>query len=126
MATLEDLLEDIRERLRAAEEVVGDQPGPLPEPERATVRSALQRAETESVQILDPGEQPVLDPPTAGHVMSASFSGLPSYAERFKQWGDQAYSEIQKIDPDDDYIGDRLRTIRHYMDEYRQKAGIAA
>ena len=102
MATLEGLLENIKDAIEAAEDIVEEQSGPLVDPDKSNVATKLTDAETDISTILDPNESPSLDPTDAGDEISVTLTTLPEYADKTEEWAQEAHIEAGNISPDHD------------------------
>ena len=127
-----DILEDIADDLEDAALEVGNNEGPLDEPERSRVANDLDAALLLVGQVLDPNQYPSLDPPDAGSI-DTSFDSvtLAAYARTCNKLAQDAVDEAHSKLVEDKVIGSRLKTIRHLITResphnYRTKAGIAS
>lgn len=125
MSVLADELKDLEDDLQDSEDLVGEQAGPLDQGTGETLRGHLDSAESHVDQILDPNQNPSLDPPGAGSVdTSVNPSALPACAQACRQMATAAHDESGKTTPDHAVIGTKLRTIKHLLPAYRDLAGI--
>ena len=123
MASMNELLNTGKQKLKDAEEVIGSKTT-LSESEAITVAGKLADAEDAIDTILDPAASPSLDPPGAGSVISGTPADLPAYAATCADYGAEAHTNWSDQTPDDDYIGSRLKTIAALLPGYRTAAGI--
>lgn len=130
---LEDLiqdLEDMADDLKDAETTVGEQQGPLVDPDLSRVAVRLDSAIAIIDRILDHLQYPSLDPPDAGEIdYVVSPDKLPGYADKCLTLIRQAAYEAKFGAGDDKYIGSRLKTIKHLITRmtphnYRTKTGL--
>lgn len=126
---IEDL-EDLDDALDDAETTVGAQQGPLVDPDLSRVADGLDRAIAIIDRIFDPLQYPSLDPSDAGEIQyGVSPDTLPSYANKSVSLIQQAVNEAKFGSAADEYIGSRLKTVKHLITRttphnYRTKSGI--
>ena len=125
-----DDLEDTADDLDDAESAVGEQEGPLVEPDLSRVAGKLDTAAAIIDRILDSSKYPSLDPPDAGTIdYSSDPDTLPGYAYECAVLAEEARDEAKYGAADEEYIGTRLQTLRNLITRatphnYRTKAGI--
>ncbi len=126
------ILRDIADDLEDAQQAIGDNLGPLPEPELSRVADDLDIALVGIDQILDGNQYPSLDPPDAGSI-DTNFDPqtLPDYAITSLKLAQDALDEANSRIVNQKVIGSRLKTIEHLITResshnYRTKAGIAS
>ncbi|MCZ6653497.1 MAG: hypothetical protein O7D91_10785 [Planctomycetota bacterium] len=127
-----EILEDIADDLEDAALAVGNDEGPLDEPEKSRVANDLNAALADINQILDPNQYPSLDPPDAGSIKT-NFDPqtLADYAKTCLNLAQDALDEANSRIVNHKVIGSRLKTIEHLITResphnYRTKAGIAS
>ncbi|MHC4415543.1 MAG: hypothetical protein ACYS0G_09685 [Planctomycetota bacterium] len=127
-----DDLEDIEEDLEDAAAGVGNNTGPLEEPEKLRVSRDLDRAMATIDRILDPDQYPSLSPPGIGSTnTSVDPETLPEYADECALLAKDAVDEALSTLVDMKAIGSHLKTIRNLITRtdphnYRSKAGITS
>ena len=113
--TLAEILERIQEALEKSKQAVAGQSPP----DKTTAAARLDDAEGDIDIILDPGQSPSLDPVDSGSIMPqlqhGSFTACIDYQINL---ADEAVEEAAGGN-DQDYIGDRIRTIKSHLDETR-------
>ena len=125
-----DLLEQIEQHLTDAWVAIGQNQGPLSEPELSQVAGDLDAVLALIDQIQDGGTYPSLDPPDIGSVDPAyDPDTLPRYASDTRAMAGDAVDEIQSRVVDHKVIGTHLKTIEELITRatphnYRTKAGI--
>jgi hypothetical protein len=126
MATLEERLEHLAEWLDDCKTAIGPSPTvPLPASTAAIVSTKTSNSAELIDAIYDPNESPSLDPVNAGTVIgSYDPTTLVDFAADCVTLSTQAHAESQTESPDDDYIGDRLKTINALLPGYRAAAGL--
>lgn len=123
-------LEEIAEDLEDAKAIVGNQSGPLNEPDKSKVASHLNNAINVVDRILDPGQYPSLKATDAGSIAaSVDPETLPEYAGDSHQLAQEALVEAKGA-ADDEVLGSRLKTIKNLIERtdphnYRTKSGIS-
>lgn len=127
-----DIMKDIADDLEDAAAAVGNDEGPLDEPEKSRVANDLNAALADINQILDPDQYPSLDPPDAGSI-NTNFDPqtLPDYAITCLKLAQDALDEANSRIVNHKVIGSRLKTIEHLITResphnYRTQAGIAS
>ncbi len=132
---IDDLIEILEDMVRDLEDgalAVGNNEGPLDEPEKSRVADDLDAALAGIDQILDGNQYPSLDPPDAGSI-DADFDPqtLPDYATTGLKLAEDAVDEANSRIVNHKVIGSRLKTIEYLITResphnYRTKAGIAS
>jgi hypothetical protein len=119
--SLSETLARLRERMRHSKKIVNDQPGPLQQPARSELAGQLTAAQTgiadATILINNAGAAN-----TGG--MSTTLPGIATDGETMAAL---AYTESNQPSPDNNIIGDLIKTIDWQIDAvngYRQKAGI--
>ncbi|MCH8153036.1 MAG: hypothetical protein IH830_11785 [Planctomycetes bacterium] len=132
LGDLIDVLKQVRDALKDAEVGVGDDEGPLDEPEKSQVADDLDAALADIDQILDPNRYPSLNPPDAGSI-DTNFDPqtLPDYAITCLKLAEDAVDEANSTIVNHRVIGSLLKTIEHLITResphnYQTKAGIAS
>lgn len=115
MATLAEILEKIKEALENAQGAAGGQSPP----NKTAAAGYLNDAEDDIDVILDPGQSPSLSPATAGSVLPQTQHGNYDDCIDYQiSLADDAVTEA-KDGNDQDYIGDRIKTIKDHLEETR-------
>ncbi|MFG0252830.1 MAG: hypothetical protein ACF8NJ_08160 [Phycisphaerales bacterium JB038] len=127
MADMEERLDTLQGWLKDSKDEIGDPaPDPLPEVTAAFVDTKTGDSADLIDAIYDPNESPSLNPVNAGSVLTSyNPSTVEDYASDCATLAHQAHTESQETSPDDDYIGDRLKTIDALLPGYRAAAGIS-
>ncbi len=118
-------LEGIEEILADAQEAVGEQQGPLSEPELSWVADDLDATLALIDEVL-----PLLEPSYAGSIDNGVNPGaLPGYAHDCLALAKDAVDEATSTLPDAKVVGGHLKTIEHLITRasphnYRTRAGI--
>jgi hypothetical protein len=116
--------------LEDAEAVIGNNQGPLADPDKTQVAGDLSAALAIIERILDPNQYPSLDPPDAGEILTNfNPTTLPAYARDCADLAQDALDELRSAVIDHKVIGSDLKTIKHLITRssphnYRTKAGI--
>lgn len=125
MPTLEDLIDEVEEWLKDAEEETAESQGPLNDPPLSQVTDDLANAESKIDNIINPSLAPSLDPTDAGSIdESEKPSTLPEYADTCNSLGAAACVEVHKSTPSHEVLGTKIKTIKNLLTEYRNLAGI--
>jgi hypothetical protein len=121
-----DILKQIEKGLSDAEESVGQGSGRPSDPTYSDLAYYLDDAEDLIDQILDPLQEPSLDPWDAGAVdPSVTPTTLTQYADQCLSLAEEAVDEAEYgCPPDHDVIGTRLKTIKSCLPGYRSAAGL--
>lgn len=125
MSLLDDELNDLEEDLQDSKDITDSSPGPPPEPQKSQLADKLTHAEGIIDRILDPNQNPSLNPPDAGSVdPSVNPSTLPQYAQTCHKLAQQAHAEAKQSNPDHEVIGTKIKTTKKLLPDYRRLAGI--
>lgn len=120
MATLQEILETLRDRMRHSKNIIGSQTGPLTGSDKTNVTNDLSGAQTDIADAL----ALISNAGTERHNLAATLPGIASDCDSLAQ---SAFEEGQEPSPNATKIGSWIKSINWQIDAddgYREQAGI--